>query len=85
MTVVAADSVRPPLVVPGVSRRIAMIAAVAVDADTCAHARLGDQPHELARARWPGRRGVRTAEVVAPAVDRVVRPMPEIEREDAER
>jgi hypothetical protein len=62
-----------------------MISAVAVDADTCAHARLGDQPRELARARRPGQQGVRTAEAVDPAVDRVVRPMPEIEREDAER
>jgi hypothetical protein len=62
-----------------------MISPVTMDADTRAHARLGDQPRKLARARRPGRRGVRTAEVVDPAVDRVVRPMPETEHADAER
>jgi hypothetical protein len=62
-----------------------MISAVTMDADTRAHARLGDQPHELSRARRPGRRGVRTAEAVDPAVDRDVRPMTGIDRAEAER
>ena len=89
MTVVAVcprgGSVRPPLVVPGVSRRVAMISAVTMDSDTRAHARLRDQPCELSRARRPGRRGVRTAEAVDPAVDRDVRLMPGTDRADVER
>jgi hypothetical protein len=61
-----------------------MISAAALDADTRARARLVDQPRELSRARRPGRRSVRTAEIVDPAVDGVVRPMPGIDRADAE-
>jgi hypothetical protein len=67
------------------SRRITMISAVAVDADTLVHARLGNQPRDPSGAGRPGRRRGRIAGAVDPAVDRDVPAMPELDCADGER